>query len=564
MEIPILKDLVIIFGLAVVVLWVCHRLKLPSIVGLLFTGIASGPHGLGLIENIADVETLSQVGIILLLFAIGLDFSLKKLLQYKRFFFLGGAIQVGLTVLFGYLIAKMLGRPNGESVFLGFLLAMSSTAIVLKALEIHDDTDSPQGSTCLGILIFQDIIAVPMILAIPTLSGVQQSFNSDFFISLFSGLGIIIITVVAALKITPVILYHIAMVRSRELFLLSILTICFAVAWLASFIGLSLAIGAFLAGLIISESEYRHEVLSNILPLQDIFASLFFVSIGMLLDLNFVFQQPFLILLIATGIILMKSLLVAITTFCLNLPLRVIILSSIALSQIGEFSFVLVKTGMDYGLGTEYNFQLFLAVAILTMAVTPTLIDYSKPLANFILKWPWPEKWKTGLSHEVHHVKYQNHILIIGYGIAGRNLAKASKAANLPYAIIEMNPITVKEEKLTGEPIHFGDATHETVLNHLHIKHARAIAIVINDSEAVKRIVTVAHKLNPSAYLLVRTRYLKDVGSLRKLGAHEVIPEEFGTSIEIFVRVLKHYKIPQTEIDIYTENFRSECLQNMI
>lgn len=561
MEIPLLKDIVIIFGLAVVVLWICNRLYLPTIVGLLLTGIASGPHGLGLINRITDVETLSEIGIMLLLFTIGLEFSLKRLMQIKRYVFVGGMIQVFLTVFIGFCIAKFMQRPMGEALFLGFLLAMSSTAIVSKALETRDEADSPQGSVDMGILIFQDLIAVPMIVMIPMLGNTHEEFHISFILRILAGFAIIFAVSAAAIKIVPPLLYQIARVRSRELFLLSVLTICFAVAWLASSMGLSLAIGAFLAGLIISDTEYNHEVISNVLPLQDIFASLFFVSIGMLLDLHFVFEEPLLILLITIGVMLMKAAVVLVTASVLKLPFRIGILSALALCQIGEFSFVLAKTGMDHGLGSEHHNQLFLAVAILTMAITPSLIQFSHQIADFILRLPLPERWKTGLNKSAVKVKHNNHIVIVGFGVAGRNLARASKDANLDYAIIELNPVTVKNEKRKGEPIHYGDASHTTVLHHVNIEQAKSVAVMINDAQAAKRIVALIHKMNPKAYLIVRTRYAQEMSFLYKLGAHEVIPDEIGTSIEMFVHVLQRYQIPSEQIDRMISNLRTEGYQ---
>lgn len=564
MEFPVLKNIVVVFGMALVMLMVCNRLKLPTIVGLLLTGIISGPHGFGLITETEEIDMLSTIGIMLLLFTIGLEFSLKRLLQLKKFFFIGGMLQVGITTLFGFIVADLLGRPFGESMFLGFLLSMSSTAIVLKALEAQNTTDSPQGRLSLGILIFQDVIAIPMIVLTPLLGNDNQSFDATFVLWLLFGVGVVCAVFLVAMKVVPPVLYYIARMRSRELFLLSVLTICFSVAWLASSLGLSLAIGAFLAGLIIAESEYRHEVVGNIIPLQDIFSSLFFVSIGMLLDMEFVLEQPLTIFLIAFVVIVMKSIIIAFTTFVLGMPLRIMILSGIALSQVGEFSFVLANLGLDHGLGDEYHYELFLAVALLTMGVTPTLISISGRVADLMMLLPLPAKWKSGLkevvSNESKH-EVQDHIVIIGFGVAGRNLARASKEAGLQYAVIEMNADTVQAERLRGEPIFFGDASHEAVLEHVNISAAKAIAIMINDPNAANRVVAMTRKLNPTAYLIVRTRYMHEASLMYQLGATEVISDEIGTSVEMFTRVLNHYDIEQHHIDDLASKLRFEGYQ---
>jgi CPA2 family monovalent cation:H+ antiporter-2 len=564
MEFPLLKNIVFVFGMAIVMLLICNRLKLPTIVGLLLTGILTGPHGLGFITETAEIDMLATIGIMLLLFTIGLEFSLKRLMHIKKYFFIGGILQVGLTTVCGFIIAKFIGRPFGESMFLGFLLSMSSTAIVLKALEAQHTTDSPQGRVCLGILIFQDVIAIPMIVLTPLLGDSKQAFDASFALWLLGGIGVVCAVFLVAMKVIPTLLYYIARLRNRELFLLSVLTICFSVAWLAASMGLSLAIGAFLAGLIIAESEYRHEVVGNILPLQDIFSSLFFVSIGMLLDLGFVLEQPGKIFLITLGVIAMKSVVVGITAVCLGRPLRIVILSAIALSQVGEFSFVLANIGLDYGLGDEYRYELFLAVALLSMGLTPTLIALSNRIADLLMHLPLPTKWKSGLEH-VQHTEgkraFEDHVVIVGFGIAGRNLARAAKNANLSYAVIEMNAETVVGERIKGEPIFFGDASHESVLEHVNIKGAKAIAIMINDPNAAKRIVATTRKLNPIAYLIVRTRYLQEASLMYQLGATEVVPDEIGTSVEMFTRVLNHYDVAQEHIDDFATKMRLEGYQ---
>lgn len=563
MEGLLLKNIAVVFGMALFVLLLCNKLRLPTIVGLLLTGILSGPHGLGLITETAEIDFMATIGIMLLLFTIGLEFSVKRLLQIKTYFFVGGILQVLLTTFIGFCVAEFLERPFGEALFLGFLLSMSSTAIVLKALNAEKASDSPQGRVSLGILIFQDVIAIPMIVLTPILGNSGQSFDATFLLWLSLGIGVVLGVFLVAVKVIPTLLYYIARMRSRELFLLTVLTICLAVAWLASSMGLSLAIGAFLAGLIIAESEYRHEVVGNILPLQDIFSSLFFVSIGMLLDMEFVMQQPLTIVLVAFGVILMKSAVVGFTAFCLRMPLRIMILSGIALSQIGEFSFVLANIGLDYGLGDEYHYQLFLAVALLTMGMTPTLISFSSQIAALAMYLPLPASWKSGLRAETHATSHalENHVVIIGFGVAGRSLARASKEASLPYAILEMNPTTVRTEKQRGEPIFFGDASHEAVLEHVHVGSAKAVAVMINDPHAAKRVVAAIRRLNSHAYLIVRTQYIHEVALMYQLGATEVIPDEVGTSVEMFTRVLQHYSVPSESITKFVTNIRSECHQ---
>lgn len=563
MELFLFKDLLVIFCFSILVLLIGHRFQIPPVVGYLMTGVLAGPHGLGLVGKTEDVEVLAQVGIILLLFGIGMEFSLKKLVQIKRLFLLGGSLQVGLTILFSLALSWPFGRPLGESIFIGFMLAMSSTAIVLRQLEQASETHTPHGRLSISILIFQDIIAIPMILLTPLLVGTpneEKAFDPALLWLLAKGLVILAIVFVSAQRFVPRLLYAVTKTRNKELFLLTVLSLCFGVAWLTSSLGLSLTIGAFLAGLILSESEYSNEAISHIFPFQALFISFFFISIGMLLDVHFVFDQPLLILSLALAIIVLKVIAASLTALLLRMPIRTAILVGIVLSQIGEFAFVLAKTGHSYGLGDEYTYQLFLAVSLSTLAISPFLINLGPQLANWFSSLPLPEKIRTGISERenqgVHTL--QDHIIIIGFGVSGQNLARSSKLVNIPYTILEMNPDTVRNQRMKGEPIHFGDATHLSVLEHLHIHEAKAVAVLINDPLAAKHVVKIAREANPSVYIIVRTRYVHEMALMSQLGADEVIPDEFGTSVEIFSRVLRQYHVPDDEINGFINDIRAD------
>jgi len=560
MGIPLLTDIVIILGLSIVVLFVCSHLRIPTIVGFFLTGMLAGPHGLGLIKAVHEVEILAEIGVVLLLFTIGMEFSLKSLLRIKKSILMGGSLQMWLTFLAAFVIAMKLGQSFSESIFLGFLISLSSTAIVLKVIQERAEVDSPHGSTTLGILIYQDVIIVPMMLFTPLLVGATANFGESPLILLTKGVGIIAFVIVSSKWIVPQVLYQIARTRNRELFLLSVVIICFGFAWLFSSAGLSLALGAFLAGLIISESEYAHQALGNILPLHDISMSFFFISIGMLLDVGFLFQHPGLIVLIALGVLALKTILAGFATTLLGFPIRTAVLVGLALSQVGEFSFILSKTGIEYGLLAGDIYQMFLAVSVLTMALTPMIIAFAPRTADFVLQLPMPGRLRTGFSpvQEVKLAGKKDHLVIIGFGFNGRNLARAATVRGIPYCIIEMNPETVREEKAKGEPIYYGDATHEAVLGRAAIKDARVVVVAISDPAATRRIVELVRKLNPGVYVIVRTRFLPEVKTLHGLGADEVIPEEFETSVEIFARVLQKYLVPRDEIEKYIDEIRSE------
>lgn len=567
MEVPILEEIVIIFTLSIGVLLVCHRLRLPAVVGFLATGVLCGPHGMGLVKGIEDVDMLATIGIVLLLFTVGMEFSLQKIIKYKYYFFIGGSFQVFLTALVSFFVSKFIYDSTWEgAIFLGFLISLSSTAIVLRALDEKGDSDSPHGRLVIGILIFQDIVAVPMMLLLPLLAGTDEGFDISHLYTFIKSISILVVMAYAAFKLVPKLLYYVARTRNRELFLLTVLTTCFAIAWITSSVGLSLSLGAFLAGLIISESDYSDEAMGNVLPFQEIFTSFFFVSMGMLLDINFVLHQPIYIVALAILIIMMKTFIAGTSAVILGMPLRSAILAGVAICQVGEFSFVLALSGMHLGLTSEYYYQLFLAVSLLTMSVTPMLISLSNRFAQAADKLPLPSKIKTGYNFSAeetggHHK--ENHIVIIGFGIRGKHLARAAKEAGLPYEILEMNADTVKTEKMKGEPIHYGDASHRSVLTHCGIKTARVLAVVINDPIASLRIVQVAKELNPNIYIVTRTRYFQEVPPMFQVGANDVIPDEFGSSLEIFKRVLEKCEIPSELVHKLSREIRREGYETL-
>ncbi|MCK9375763.1 MAG: cation:proton antiporter [Syntrophobacterales bacterium] len=563
MEIQILSDLLITLALAIVVLFICHQVRVPVIVGFILTGILAGPHVFGLIKAVHQVEVLAEIGVVLLLFTIGVEFSFADLLQIRKSVLVAGPIQVALTCLAGFALALQVGKPFGESVFIGFLLSLSSTAIVLKLLQGSAEVDSPHGRTGLGILIFQDIIIVPMMLMVPLLTGVTDNVGSSLLILLGKALLIILLVIAAAKWMVPQLLFQIAKTRSRELFLLAIVAVCFAVAWLTASAGLSLALGAFLAGLIISETEYSHQALSNILPFRDIFASFFFISIGMLLDVNFLFQQPWLIALITLGVLVLKSLIGGIAALLIGFPLRTAILIGLAISQVGEFSFILSEAGISQGIFSGNTYQLFLNATIMTMIATPLLMALAPRAADAVLRLPMPRRLRTGsfLVQEVKKAGQKDHLIIVGFGVSGRNLARAARKSSIPYVIVEMNPETVKTTRTKGEPIFYGDATQEEILKHARIQEARIVVVAINDPAATRMITHLARTLNPGVYLIVRTRYLQEVQPLYDAGANDVVPEEFETSVEIFNLVLKKYLIPRQEIERLTAEVRARCYQ---
>jgi len=563
MHIPLLQDILILLGFSVIIVFVLQRLKLPSIIGFLLTGVIIGPYGLSLINAVEQVETLSEVGVILLLFVIGMELSIKQLISIKKTVFIGGFLQVGITVLITGFVYYFLGNSWNESVFVGFLFSLSSTAIVLKTLQDRQEISTTHGRNALAILIFQDIIVVPMMLVTPLIAGDSSNIGISILVLLLKSVVVIMITFLSARYVVPKLMHAIAKTNSKELFILVTITLCIAVAFLTSEAGLSLALGAFIAGLIISESDYSHQATSIILPFRELFTSFFFVSVGMLLDLNFFFSHISIVIFLVLLVFILKSSIAAVAVAILKYPTRIVLLTGLSLFQVGEFAFILSKVGIKYNLLSVQTNQYFLSVSILSMILTPFVIIFSEKIANRFIGVSKKMGLDGAISLEKNNeviIKHalENHLVIIGYGINGSNLAKAAASNNIPFIVIEMNAEIVKREKAKGLPIIFGDASQYHILETVFLSNARAVVVAISDNIATKAIIKNVRSVSDSLYLVVRTRYVKETSELIALGADDVIPEEFETSIQIFTNILHNFLVPEDEIDHLIDKVRAD------
>lgn len=552
-EYAVLKLLVIIFGVSALVVFLLHRLRIPSLVGFLIAGVAVGPHGLGLVNDLHDVELLAEIGVILLLFTIGIEFSLGRLMQMKKAVIGGGVSQVLLTVLISALVAYSLRGDINRSIFFGFLISLSSTIIVFKILSERGEIDSPPGRMMVGILIFQDLCVVPLMLLTPSLSG--EGINIIDLVTKMGKAALIIASVLLLARwAVPGLLHQVVHTRSRELFIITIILLCLGTALLTSRFGLSLALGAFLAGLLISESEYAHQATAEILPFKDSFIGLFFVSVGMLMDIGYMFDECLKIAIAVTLIFGLKMITGMLSTLMIGSPLRTAIHTGLGLSQIGEFSFVLAIAGKSIGLITDEMYQIFLSSSVVTMMVTPFLLKVAPTVSAWIAsRRPLKRviRLRKALEGDIFTRRRSGHVIIIGFGLNGRNLARVLRKTDIPYVILELNSDTVRKMKRKGEPIYYGDGANPEILHKLGVSSARILVIAISDPASSRRIVQIARNENPALHIIVRTRYTAEVEDLLRLGANEVIPEEFETSIEIFSRVLHYYHIPR---DVITEN----------
>ncbi|MDZ7632924.1 MAG: cation:proton antiporter [Bacteroidales bacterium] len=551
MELGVLKDIVIIFALSTFVNFIFTRIKVPAIIGYLITGVIAGPHLLGLISSPENVEVMAEIGVILLMFTIGLEFSLNHLLNIRRIVFLGGFLQLLLTAGVTLLVAKVYQFGWTEAVFVGFLTALSSTAVVLKLLQERSELTTHYGKTIVGILIFQDIILIPLLLFTPMLGGDTGEVGNELLFLMLKAVGIMIFIWVGNRWLMPWLLHIIAMTRSQELFLMSLLLICLAVAMLTNELGMSLAFGAFLAGLMISDSEYSHSAFGNLIPFKDVFTSFFFVSIGMLLDLGFVYEHPWLVIATVILVILIKAIIAGFTAFTLGHTFFGTVVVGFSLAQVGEFSFILARVGLTNEIITPAHYQLFLAVAITSMALSPLLIQVSRPIAGLILRLPLPPFLVNGLFplRQVDIPEISKHIVLIGKDSRAINLAAMVRTMELPFTSIIFDPDRARKEMEKGNLVVFGDATYEPVLRQAYVHTAEMVILSVGDLITAMSVVEHIRTMNKHAHIIVRTRHVTDIEELYRLGANQVIPEEFETAIDFFERILGKYLIPRMEIE---------------
>ncbi len=561
--VPLLQEVLLLLLASVPIAFIFNKLRLPTIVGFMITGVLIGPYGLGLIRDVEAINVLAEIGVVLLLFTIGLEFSLRQFLEMKRLLLLGGGLQVVLTTIFVTVIGYLLDRPLNQAVFYGFLFALSSTAIVLKTYVDRAEIDAPHGRAGVGILLFQDLSIVPMMLMVPILGGNQGVSATRIALTLGAAVAVIALIVFTARTVVPYLLYHMVRLRSPEIFIVSVVLLSLGTSWLTAQFGLSLALGAFIAGIVLSESEYSHQIVAEILPFRYVFNSLFFISIGMLLSFSALAGDFLVVFLWVGALIVGKMLLVIAIVRFLGYSLRVATMTGLGLAQIGEFSFILAKAGLPQGLLSVSDYQRFLAASIISMIATPFLIK-AAPRIGYAIQSLFP----AGPSIEpvsdeatAKASEMRGHVIVVGYGLNGRNLAKVLRRTGIPYIVMELNAEAVRKARAEGEHIVYGDAMRRELLHHVGLEHARILVFAISDPIATRHAVRLARQMNSQIHIIVRTRYMSEMDDLRKLGANEIIPEEFETSIEIFSRVLREYGIARSVIRRHIAEIRSEGYQ---
>jgi CPA2 family monovalent cation:H+ antiporter-2 len=546
-DMHLLQDLLVLFGIGIFTVVIFHRFNLPPVLGFLLTGIICGPFGFKFVESTHAVDVLAELGVVLLLFTIGIEFSFAKLRRLKRFLIFGGLLQVLLTMGAAALGVMALGLAWNVAVLIGMLVSLSSTALVIRLLDHRGELSRSHGLASISILIFQDLCIVPMVLVTPLLGGAGADLTSVLWL-VGKALIFVVLAVGLARYLVPWLLDHVAYTRKRETFILTVMLLCVGTGWATSQVGLSLALGAFMAGLVISESDYSHQAMSDVLPFREVFTFLVFVSIGMLFDVRTLIHEPVLILGLVTALVLGKAAIMTGITFGMGHSLRVALITGFTLAQVSEFSFVLAKLGLQEKVLDDSLNQIFLAVAILSMAVTPALPQ----LARWIADWAQrnlPESWMGRDSATLtDEEKLKDHVIIVGYGLSGRVLAKSLSQAGISHTVIEHDPEKVSTFRKRGVPIWYGDAVSESVLEHANVQEAKMLAITVTDAHIAEMITKCAKRFNAHLHVVARTREMAGVAPLTVAGVNAVIAEEIGGATEVAREILRHAALPEVRI----------------
>ena len=559
-----LRGLVAILSAGVLLAYLGSRFGLVPIIGFLLAGVAVGPHALGLISDPHRVDSIAEIGVILLLFTIGMEFSIEKLARLKRMIFLGGTLQVSLAVLatMGLLLAFQI--PWRAALFTGFLVSLSSTAIILKLFADRGETGSTQGQVSLALLIFQDVAVIAMVLVMPVLSGGHTSML-DLPLALGRALILILLVLVVARKVMPSILDIVAKTCSPEIFLLTVIVVCFGTAYLSFLLGVSLSLGAFLAGLVVSESRFSEHAINEILPLQILFSAMFFVSVGMLMDVRFLFTHPLLVLCAIALILVIKAVTTGVSIAALGYRAPVAAMSGLALAQIGEFSFVLERAGREAGL-TPANLgadgsQAFIASTVLLMLGTPQLTTLGGWIGKKLEKGQVHREIRLAESVTGDGVALDDHVILAGYGDAARALAGQLAKESLPFVVATLSPAGALEAERAGYVTLRGDYAKHRQLLLLGIDKARMLVVADDEPSVAQRVVAVARMMNPNIRIVARVHFSAAVETLEEVGASLVVSEEAEAVATIQRDVLREYHRDTAEQERAASAVRREVTQ---
>lgn len=555
----LLLDVATVLAASALVVFLVQRVRQPAILGYLLAGAAIGPWGLGLIRDVARIEQIADLGVLLLMFAIGLESSLKRLAPVRHFAIGGGLLQVLLTVVVIALALRAAGSPWHRSIFLGCILAMSSTAIVMRTLQDRGEVDAPHGQVALGMLILQDLAVVPMMIILQEMVRPGGEIVAPALNALAKAAAALAGAVALARWIVPFAFHQIARTRSRELFSIAVLGLALTTALATEAVGLSLALGAFLAGLALGGTDYDHEARAIVGPFRDAFAGVFFVSVGMLLDARFVAAHAGELSLVVALVLLGNSLITFLALVVMRCPVRVAILVAIALSQVGEFGFVIARMGNEAGLFGQEGFQLTIGASVLTMFLTPFMIRLGARVAGTLARAPLVKDRATSGADIPGELAatLDRHAIVCGYGPIGQAIVKGLRANEVPYIVLELNADTVRNARAEGVAIAYADAMQPEILDRAGIERAKAVLVTVPDPIAALAIVKTSRERAPGTTIVARTKFSRAVSELLALGADEVVVEELEAGLEMLVCALRQFEVPRAKIAYQLDDARS-------
>jgi K+:H+ antiporter len=555
-----LNDGLTLLALSVLVVWILKRIKLPPILGYLFVGTLIGPFALDWLPEGDTIKTLAEIGVIFLLFMIGLEFSLSRLISMKTTVFGLGSIQVIISTLSGGAIAWLTGINWQGALVVGGALALSSTAIVAKQLSDQLETQARHGQLAISILLFQDLAVVPLLVIIPILSvGDEQSLTIPILIALSKGLlAFFVIFQIGRWLLRP--FYHlVAGTRSAEIFTLATLFVSLAAAWLTHQLGLSLALGAFLAGLMLSETEYKHQIQADIRPFRDILMGLFFISVGAQLDTSIILKEVFWIGLLTAGLIVGKGVVIAILTRLAGYELPTAFRTGMILGQAGEFSFAVLIVAISNHLLTLQETQPIIAATLLSMLITPILIRYNSRITEHLFRGTYTSGLNAPPKELVSACDtLSKHVIICGFGRIGQNLANILREMKIPYVALDLDHSLIREAWEAGENVFYGDSTHTEILQKAELEHASALIITFDDAHIAKHIIQSTRSINRDIPIIVRSKDEQYMEILHDAGASNVVPESFEASMMLAIHVLQHLGVSTDKSMAFVEQARKD------
>ena len=549
--------IVVVSGLAFLGGFLAKKLKQSAIIGYLLTGIFLGSWLISYLKAMPILSDLVNIGIAFLMFTIGLELSFKRLYRVRDIVFWGGILEILGVIVLGVLILPLFGFDFYSSLFMAATFSLSSTAVVVKILSEKGELDALHGEIMLGWLLIQGLAVLTMVMILPALAGVGDGGWSQLIFSIVKAAGFLVLAILLGRKILPFLINKVADLQSRELLLLAIVAICLFLTLVSAALGLSIALGAFLAGMIISETSERHAIFSQIRPLRDIFSILFFVSLGMFLTPRFLVANFPQILGLALGVIFFKFLIILILTFYLGYHAKTAILISLGLVQVGEFSFILASLGMNQGLIDSQVYSLILAVTILTLLVAPGLISFAPKLYLKLRKTSQKHlprvfqrlfvRYDSSKSHAAG-LNLENHVVICGHGRTGNWIARALRMIGIPFVVIDYDHQVISRLKENDIPALYGDPADIDVLDYAQIEKAKIVIIAIPDEATQEMVVANCQTLNSSVKIISRLHQGKEQSRLKALGVTSVIQPEFETALSIIHRVLQFFGVSREEV----------------